>query len=73
MVGYLDDTASEAQQTALRQIFPGQAGGHFARLGAHIGEVLGIQSAGMTYEAEGADDRIETEICTAKSLNVMNT
>jgi hypothetical protein len=55
---YLDDTASEAQETALTQIFSGQAGGHFARLGTHIGEVLGIKSAGMTYEAEGKKRRL---------------
>lgn len=55
---YLDDTASEAQQTSLTQIFAGQAGGHFERLGAHIGEVLGVASASMIYEAEGKRRRL---------------
>jgi hypothetical protein len=55
---YLDAQAGESQQTALRQIFAGQAGGHFARVGAHIGEVLGVKSASMTYEAEGKKRRL---------------
>jgi hypothetical protein len=55
---YLDDKGSEVQQTALTQIFAGQAGGHFARVGAHIGEVLGVKSAEMTYEAEGKKRRL---------------
>jgi hypothetical protein len=42
----------------LTQIFAGQAGGHFARIGAHIGEVLGVKSADMTYEAEGKTRRL---------------
>ncbi len=40
------------------QIFAGQAGGHFARIGAYIGEVLGVKSAGMTYEDEGKNRRL---------------
>jgi hypothetical protein len=55
---YLDDQASEAQQTALTQIFAGQAGGHFARVGTHIGEVLGVKNASMTYEAAGKNRRL---------------
>ena len=50
---YLDAKASEAQAGALTQIFAGQAGGHFARVGAHIGEVLGVKNVEMSYEAEG--------------------
>jgi hypothetical protein len=50
---YLDAKASEAQAGALTQIFAGQAGGHFARVGAHIGEVIGVKNVEMTYEAEG--------------------
>lgn len=55
---YLDAQASEVQRGALTQIFAGQAGGHFARLGAHIGEVLGVKSVAMTYEAEGKKRRL---------------
>ena len=55
---YLDDQASEAQRNSLTQIFAGQNGGHFARLGAHIGEVLGVKRAEMTYEAEGKKRRL---------------
>ncbi|MEZ5395247.1 MAG: DUF1326 domain-containing protein [Bryobacterales bacterium] len=38
---YLDARADEAQKNSLIQIFSGQAGGHPARLGSHVGEVLG--------------------------------
>lgn len=50
---YLDDRASEAQAEALGAIFSGAAGGHPAVLGAHIGEVLGVASAPITFEGEG--------------------
>ncbi len=49
---YLDDRASEEQQAALGRIFSGAAGGHPAVLGAHIGEVLGVAAAPITYEAD---------------------
>ena len=50
---YLDERSSQAQQDALTQIFAGQAGGHFAVLGGHIGEVLGVTRATIYYQAEG--------------------
>jgi hypothetical protein len=52
---YVDERASENQQGALTQIFAGQAGGHPARLGAHVGEVLGVTSLPMDYQAEGKE------------------
>jgi hypothetical protein len=50
---YFDESASEDQKNALMQIFTGQAGGHPARLVSHIGEVLGVSSLPMVYQAEG--------------------
>lgn len=50
---YFDTKASDAQKDALLQIFTGQAGGHPSRLASHIGEVLGVSSRPMTYQAEG--------------------
>jgi hypothetical protein len=50
---YLDDKADQTQNQALTQIFAGQAGGHPARLGAHIGEVLGVKSVGIDYQVNG--------------------
>lgn len=50
---YLDERADQNQQEALTQIFAGQAGGHPARLGEHIGEVLGVKSTAMDYQAKG--------------------
>ena len=50
---YLDDRATEQQAGALGQIFGGQAGGHFAVIGEHIGEVVGVSSAAIEYKAEG--------------------
>jgi hypothetical protein len=49
---YLDDQASEAQADALGAIFSGAAGGHPAVLAAHIGEVLGVAAAPMTFEGD---------------------
>lgn len=48
---YLDERAEQDQQDALTRIFGGQAGGHPARLGEHIGEVLGVESAAIEYDA----------------------
>lgn len=50
---YLDAKASESQKNALLQIFSGQAGGHPARLGSFIGEVLGVASVPIEYRANG--------------------
>lgn len=50
---YLDDQADEAQSGALAAIFSGQAGGHPARLAAHIGEVLGAGPVSISFEADG--------------------
>jgi hypothetical protein len=50
---YVDDKANEAQLGALTQIFSGQAGGHPAALASHVGEVLGVKSAPMTFAANG--------------------
>jgi hypothetical protein len=50
---YLDETADKSQTEALTKIFAGQAGGHPAKLGAHIGEVLGIKSVAIDYQENG--------------------
>ncbi len=50
---YLDERASEEQAGALGAIFSGAAGGHPARLAGHIGEVLGVASAAIAFEADG--------------------
>jgi len=50
---YLDERANQDQRGALTQIFAGQAGGHFAKLAACIGEVLGVRTAAIDYEAAG--------------------
>ena len=47
---YLDDQGSEEQQGALGAIFSGAAGGHPAVLAGHIGEVLGVATAPITFE-----------------------
>ena len=52
---YIDQRASESQQGALTQIFGGQAGGHPARLGTHVGEIWGVASLPIEYRAEGKE------------------
>ncbi len=51
---YLDDRATEPQAEALGAIFSGAAGGHPAVLAGHIGEVLGVASAPITFDADGS-------------------
>ena len=55
---YVDDRADEAQQQSLLKIFGGQAGGHPARLGSHIGELLGAVAAPITFEHSDASYRL---------------
>ncbi len=50
---YLDESANEAQQQALTMIYSGQAGGHMAGFGELIGEVVGMKSAAIEYQANG--------------------
>jgi hypothetical protein len=47
---YVDDRADEAQRVALLRIFGGQAGGHPARMAAHVGELLGATPVPITFE-----------------------
>lgn len=49
---YLDDQATQDQADALGAVFSGAAGGHPAVLAAHIGEVLGVATAPMTFEGD---------------------
>ena len=56
---YFDITASEEQKNALTQIYTGQVGGHLANLTPFIGEVLGISSVPIEYEADGKQRRLK--------------
>jgi hypothetical protein len=56
---YLDDQASESQGEALGAIFSGAAGGHPAALGAHIGEVVGVASAPISFEGDDSSRSIK--------------
>lgn len=51
---YLDDRASTEQSEALGAIFSGAAGGHPAVLAGHIGEVLGVTAARITFDANAS-------------------
>lgn len=55
---YLDDQASESQAEARGAIFSGAAGGHPAALGAHIGEVLGVATAPISFEGDDSSRSI---------------
>jgi len=56
---YLDARATEEQKQGLLTIFSGQGGGHPARLGAHIGEVLGAASVPIDFQREGKHGRLK--------------
>ena len=50
---YVDARASEEQNASLMKIFGGQAGGHPARLAQHIGEIVGVRAAPITFTVDG--------------------
>jgi len=50
---YVDSKGDQGQQDALIRIFSGQAGGHPERLASHVGEILGVRSVEISYQASG--------------------
>lgn len=50
---YFDERATSEQNDSLTQIFSGQAGGHFETLISFVGEVLGVASVPIDYQANG--------------------
>ncbi len=56
---YLDETASETQHDALAKIFTGKVGGHPAILVSFVGEVLGLKSVPIEFEANGKQRKLK--------------
>ncbi len=56
---YVDDRATPAQRASLLKIFGGQAGGHPAALAAHIGELVGVKDAAITFRKQGKNTVVE--------------
>jgi hypothetical protein len=50
---YLDERADDRQKQALTRIFAGQAGGHPEALASFVGDVLGVVSVRIDYQAAG--------------------
>jgi len=48
---YIDQVASEAQEKALLDVFTGKLGGAIADVASLIGEVVGVERAEITFEA----------------------
>ncbi len=55
---YLDAKAKPDQAEALGKIFGGQVGGHPALLGQFIGEVKGVKSLPIQFEAKGRNRKV---------------
>ncbi|MCO5401487.1 DUF1326 domain-containing protein [Ralstonia soli] len=51
---FLNDSASEAQEKALLQVYTGQAGGPIAELAKLIGKVVSVERAPITFDIVGA-------------------
>ena len=49
---YIDDSASEAQEAALLNVFTGKLGGPIADVAKLIGEVVGVERTSITFIAE---------------------
>jgi hypothetical protein len=65
---YLDERASGEQEKALVAIFSGQAGGRFAQVTQHIGDILGVRSASIDYRADGK--RCSLRVGNVKQLTI---
>lgn len=56
----IDDRATEEQREAISTVWGGQAGGHLGHIAELIGEVVGIDTAPLTFESDGeTSGRIE--------------
>jgi len=49
---YVDDGATEAQETAILNVFTGKLGGAIADVASLIGEVVGVERASITFTAD---------------------
>ena len=70
---YFDDRANDNQKDALMQIFTGQAGGHPGALVSHVGQVLGVNSLPMTYQAEGKRRSLQIAGVANAEIEALNT
>ncbi len=68
---YVDAAAEQAQRDALVQIFGGAAGGHPATLASFVGEILGVESVPMVYQAEGRRRSLRVGEVAAASLEAI--
>jgi hypothetical protein len=50
---YLDERATKEQAEALGKIYSGQAGGFFGVIAGLIGEIIGVRSVPILFEADG--------------------
>ncbi|HKU50024.1 MAG TPA: DUF1326 domain-containing protein, partial [Nitrososphaera sp.] len=50
---YLDERATKQQADSLAKIYSGQAGGFFGVIAGLIGEVVGVRSVQILFEAQG--------------------
>ncbi|AIC15016.1 Protein of unknown function DUF1326 [Nitrososphaera viennensis EN76] len=50
---YLDEHATKEQADALGKIYSGQAGGFFGVIAGLIGEIVGVRSVPILFEADG--------------------
>src|SRR5438270_7517588 len=72
---YIDDAADDEQNGAIQAIFTGSAGGVMASLAPLIGEVLGVRSASIRWQADGkrrsvqVDDVMALAVRAAPSIN----
>jgi hypothetical protein len=65
---YLDERASGEQGRALMAIFSGRAGGRFAQVTPRVGDILGVRSASIDYQADGK--RCSVRVGNVKELAI---
>jgi hypothetical protein len=56
---YLDEKADPSQSEALGAIFSGQAGGHLANVVPLIGEVAGVKSVPISFDASDGNRSVQ--------------
>ena len=68
---YIDDKASEQQNSALQQIYSGQSGGIFELLSGFISEIIGVESTGIEFTTDGKKRSVKIENVAEASIEAI--
>ena len=70
---YIDDSASEAQEAAVLNVFTGELGGAIADVAKLIGEVVGVELVPITFETKNGTGKLKVGNIAEGHMEVFKT